>query len=76
MKESIRNLIGIEEFEGSASSRFVRILDNGEEEAVYEGEIDIIKDKITGVFYLKSDEGHLTPLLGSDGKVVIENNNW
>jgi len=72
-KERMSSLIGIEEFSTSKNDRFVRVTEDGEEKALVTA-VTVIKDKKTGVFYLQSFEGHITPLLDSDGKVMVDRN--
>jgi len=53
-----------------------RVISKEEIDVFYHGYHAVIKDKITGVLYYYtegSQRSTMTPLLGSDGKPIVEN---
>ncbi len=62
------------------SKRFVTIyhqtetrVDEENEYGYWDLRADIIKDRETGVLYIRTFHGGITPLLGADSKVIIDN---
>ncbi len=60
-------------FNSKSNTEKVKRFEKIHEEAVGMGVVHyIIKDKVTGVHYLQTHSGGLTPLLDENGNVVIE----
>ncbi len=60
-------------FNSKSNTEKVKRFEKVYEEAIGMGLINyIIKDTVTGVHYLQSHSGGLTPLLDENGNIVIE----